>query len=197
MGSAQRHANADFPNAAAHSVGKNPIDSDRGKDKSQPGKCAKQEQVETLGGQRCGDETFHGNHVHHRQLGSHAVHGTCDGGNGSGRIRASAHRETHSKGAPRFPRWSSDLAQWPVEGFNGTSLSQRILLYVANASDNLSLRFPKKCQSDMLTDRIFVGPKTLGHGFTDEHYGWPTYHVGIIQVATAPQRDAHSAQVAW
>ncbi len=49
MGSAERHANADFPNAAANGVGENPVDSDGGKDKSKPGKCAEQEHVETLG----------------------------------------------------------------------------------------------------------------------------------------------------
>jgi len=76
-------------------------------------------------------------------------------------------------------------------------LAQRILLYVANDSDNLSRRFPKKCQSDVLSDRIVVGPKTPGYGFTDEHHGRPAHNIGIIQVATAQQRDAHSAQVAW
>src|SRR5258708_4055869 len=49
----------------------------------------------------------------------------------------------------------------------------------------------------MLTDRVFVGPKTPGYGFTDEHHGRPAHNIGIIQVPTAQQRDAHSAQVAW
>src|SRR5438132_14290489 len=127
MRCAERHTNAYFPNAAAHSVGENPVDPDDCKDKSKPGKCAEQEHVEPLGRQRCGDKAFHGNHVHYGQFGIHTVNGGADSGSSTRRIGAGTYGEAHSKRTPTFPRLSSHLADRPGQTLSCPGLAQSSL----------------------------------------------------------------------
>ena len=127
---------------------------------------------------------------------SHLADGRGHGRNGAQGIGAGAHRKAHPERAPRLGGRRNHLIQRPVHRRHGPGLVQRIQFHIPDDSHDFADLIWEKGQREMFSERVLIGPKALGHGFTDERDGSSANHVGVADVASAQQRDAQRAQVA-
>ena len=103
------------------------------------------------------------------------------------------HAETIANGSPRAGR---NLSQRHVEHRSRSSLTQRVILYVGNHTDDVARRPGKEVHREAFADRIFVRPELPGHGLADQNRAGTSGNVGVVEVATAQQRNVHRASIA-
>src|ERR1051325_6092502 len=76
-------------------------------------------------------------------------------------------------------------------------VTQREFFYVAHDPDDFSRLFFQAINGDDLSDRILIGPDTMGHGFIDDHYPRTGLNILFRYIATLKQWDLHRAEIIW
>jgi hypothetical protein len=104
-----------------------------------------------------------------------------------------SHRQAEAEGLPSLTGRGSELVHGHVDRVDRARFVERVGLYISDDADDFARCVGEKCQSQMLTDRIFVGKEAVCERIADQDDARTARRVGFFEVAAANYGHMHGA----